>query len=320
MENTSQQVVPRLGEGKPVKTPSWWSLQWHQMKLNKHAYILLAPYMLLFTMFTILPVIMSLIISFTYFNLLEFPKFIGWQNYSRLFLEDDIFLIAIKNTLIFAAITGPVSYLACFIFAWIINEMQPKMRAFMTLIFYAPSISGNVFFIWLMIFSGDRYGILNGFLIEWGIMLEPIQWLKTEAYILPIIILVQLWLSLGTGFLAFIAGLQTVDKTLYEAGAVDGIKNRWQELWYITLPSMRPQLMFGAVIQLTTSFAVADVSIYLAGFPSVNYAGETVVTHLIDFGTIRFEMGFASAIATVLFIMMVGTNLIVQKLLRKVGE
>ncbi|QHT63914.1 sugar ABC transporter permease [Paenibacillus lycopersici] len=280
----------------------------------------MSPYMLLFAVFTVLPVVMSVIISFTYFNMLQFPRFIGWQNYSRLFLEDDVFLIAIKNTILFAVITGPLSYIACFVFAWIINDLRPKLRAFMTLIFYAPSISGNVYFLWQMIFSGDRYGIANGFLIKMGVLLDPIQWLKTEAYIMPIIILVQLWLSLGTGFLAFIAGLQTVDKTLYEAGAVDGIKNRWQELWYITLPSMKPQLMFGAVIQITSSLAIADVSIYLAGFPSVNYAAETIVTHLIDFGTIRFEMGYASAIATVLFTLMVGTNLVVQRLLRRVGE
>ncbi|MEK4434733.1 carbohydrate ABC transporter permease [Paenibacillus sp. FSL K6-2862] len=299
---------------------SWWSWKLQEMKASKHSYVLLAPYMILFTMFTVIPVVISIILSFTYFNMLEFPRFIGWQNYTRLFLEDDVFLIAIKNTLLFAIITGPISYIACFVCAWIINELTPKWRAFMTLIFYAPSISGNVYFIWLMIFSGDRYGIANGLLIRWGFLLEPIQWLKTEAYIMPILILVQLWLSLGTGFLAFIAGLQTVDRTLYEAGAVDGVKNRWQELWYITLPSMRPQLMFGAVIQLTTSFAVADVSIALAGFPSVNYAAETVVTHLIDFGTTRFEMGYASAIATVLFMIMVGTNLLVQKLLRRVGE
>ncbi|MFD1134400.1 carbohydrate ABC transporter permease [Paenibacillus urinalis] len=290
------------------------------IKANKHAYIMMAPYMLLFALFTVLPVIMSIIISFSYFNMLEFPKFIGWQNYSRLFLEDDIFLIAVKNTLLFAVITGPLSYMACFCFAWIINDLRPGLRSFMTLVFYAPSISGNIFFIWLMIFSGDRYGIVNGFLIKIGLMLEPIQWLKTESYILAIIILVQLWLSLGTGFLAFIAGLQTIDKTLYEAGAVDGIRNRWQELWFITLPSMKPQLMFGAVIQITSSFAVADVSIQLAGFPSVNYAAETIVTHLMDFGTIRFEMGYASAIATVLFALMMGTNLIVQRLLRRVGE
>lgn len=299
---------------------SWWSLKKHEMKKSKHSYILLAPYMILFSVFTVLPVVISIILSFTYFNMLEFPKFVGWHNYSRLFLEDDIFLVAIKNTILFAVITGPISYIACFVFAWIINELSPKLRAFMTLVFYAPSISGNVFFIWLMIFSGDRYGIANGFLIKWGLLMEPVQWLKIEAYILPIIIIVQLWLSLGTGFLAFIAGLQTVDRTLYEAGAVDGIRNRWQELWYITLPSMKPQLMFGAVIQLTTSLAVADVSIALAGFPSVNYAAETIVTHLIDYGTTRFEMGYASSIATILFIIMLGTNLIVQKLLRKVGE
>ncbi|WP_240633204.1 carbohydrate ABC transporter permease [Paenibacillus montanisoli] len=290
------------------------------MKAHKHSYILMSPYMLLFAIFTVLPVIMSIFISFTYFNMLEFPRFIGWQNYSRLFLEDDVFLIAIKNTILFAVITGPLSYIACFVFAWIINDLRPKMRAFMTLIFYAPSISGNVYFLWQMIFSGDRYGIANGFLIKMGVLLDPILWLKDEKYIMPIIILVQLWLSLGTGFLAFIAGLQTVDKTLYEAGAVDGVKNRWQELWYITLPSMKPQLMFGAVIQITASLAIADVSIYLAGFPSVNYAAETIVTHLIDFGTIRFEMGYASAIATVLFLLMLGSNLAVQRLLRKVGN
>lgn len=313
-----QDAPPGQSPRKGMK--AWWGWKLKEVKASKHSYVLLAPYMLLFTLFTVIPVAVSIILSFTYFNMLEVPRFIGWQNYTRLFLEDDVFLIAIKNTLLFAIITGPVSYIACFVFAWIINELTPKWRAFMTLIFYAPSISGNVYFIWLMIFSGDRYGIANGLLIKWGILLEPIQWLKTEGYIMPILILVQLWLSLGTGFLAFIAGLQTVDKSLYEAGAVDGIKNRWQELWYITLPSMRPQLMFGAVIQLTTSFAVADVSIALAGFPSVNYAAETVVTHLIDFGTTRFEMGYASAIATVLFMIMVGTNLLVQRMLRRVGE
>jgi len=291
-----------------------------ELRKNKHYYILIAPYMLIFFTFTVVPVVVSMGLSFFYFNMLEFPRFVGWQNYTRLFLDDDVFLIALKNTFIFALITGPVSYLACFIFAWIINELPPKIRAVMTLVFYAPSISGNVFFIWLIVFSGDSYGYLNGFLMRYGFILEPIQWLTDEKYILSIVIIVQLWLSLGTSFLAFIAGFQTIDRTLIEAGAVDGIKNRWQELWYITLPSMRPQLMFGAVMQITASFAVAEISIALAGFPSVNYAAHTVVTHLMDYGTIRFEMGYASAIATVLFLIMIGTNLMTQKLLRKVGQ
>jgi len=252
--------------------------------------------------------------------MLEFPTWAGWDNYARLFLEDEVFLISLKNTLIFSVITGPISYIASLVFAWIINEFSPKLRAFLTLIFFAPSISGNIFFIWLIIFSGDAYGYVNGFLMRIGLIFEPIQWLQDPTYMLAIVMLVQLWLSLGTSFLAFIAGLQNVDPTLYEAGAIDGIRNRWQELWYITLPSMRPQLMFGAVIQITTTFAVADVSMAIAGFPSVQYAAHTIVTHLIDYGTIRFEMGYASAIATILFLIMMLTNLLVQKLLRKVGE
>ncbi|WP_200965340.1 carbohydrate ABC transporter permease [Insulibacter thermoxylanivorax] len=302
------------------KPSSRWAQLKRELYRNRHYYILMSPYMILFFLFTVIPVVLSFLLSFFYFNMLEFPRFIGWDNYSRLFLNDDVFLIALKNTLLFAVITGPISYIACFIFAWIINELSPKIRAIMTLVFYAPSISGNVFFIWLIVFSGDSYGYLNGFLMRLGIILEPIQWLQNEDYVLTIVIIVQLWMSLGTSFLAFIAGLQNIDQTLIEAGSVDGIKNRWQELWYITLPSMRPQLMFGAVMQITQAFAVAEISIALAGFPSVNYAAHTVVTHLIDYGTIRFEMGYASAIATVLFLLMVGTNKLTQKLLRKVGE
>ncbi|PLT45882.1 sugar ABC transporter permease [Paenibacillus sp. FSL W8-1187] len=317
-ETTPSGAVPGLARKAEKKSRLGPALK--EIGKHKHAYILMGPYMILFFLFTVIPVVFSLLLSFFYFNMLEFPRFVGWQNYSRLLLNDDVFMIALKNTFLFAVITGPVSYVACFLFAWIINELSPKVRAVMTLIFYAPSISGNVFFIWLIVFSGDSYGYLNGFLIKYGFILEPIQWLTNENYILPIVILVQLWLSLGTSFLAFIAGLQTIDKSLIEAGAVDGIRNRWQELWFITLPSMRPQLLFGAVLQITSSFAVADISIALAGFPSVNYAAHTVVTHLMDYGTIRFEMGYASAIATVLFGIMIGTNMLTQKLLRKVGE
>ncbi|ANY68658.1 ABC transporter permease [Paenibacillus sp. BIHB 4019] len=316
-DTATGKAVPKLVQ--PTKA-SKWAHTLNELKRNKHYYILMSPYMLIFFLFTVIPVVFSLGLSFFYFNMLEFPRFVGWQNYSRLFLNDDVFMIALKNTFMFAVITGPVSYIACFLFAWIINELSPKIRAIMTLIFYAPSISGNVFFIWLIVFSGDSYGYLNGFLIKYGFMLEPILWLTNEKYILPIVILVQLWLSLGTSFLAFIAGLQTIDQTLIEAGAVDGINNRWQELWFITLPSMRPQLLFGAVLQITGAFAVADISIALAGFPSVNYAAHTVVTHLMDYGSIRFEMGYASAIATVLFAIMLGTNMLTQKMLRKVGE
>ena len=297
------------------------ALLWKNIKRNKAGYLMMAPFFVLFFLFTILPVLVSIGLSFTSFNMLEMPKFIGWDNFLKLFLDDNIFMIALKNTLIFAVITGPISYLMCLLFAWIINEFHGKLRSFLTLIFYAPSICGNAFMVWSLIISGDRYGYLNGLLLNLGLINSPIQWMATEEYVLPILIVVQLWLSLGTSFLTFIAGLQTIDKSMYEAAAIDGIKNRWQELWFVTLPAMKPQLMFGAVMQITSSFAVADISIQLAGNPSVNYAGTTIVTHLMDYGSgTRYDMGYASAIATILFLLMVGSNKLVQKILRRVGE
>ena len=293
---------------------------WYRIKQSKSSYFMIAPYFILFFFFTVLPVVMAVGFSFTYYNMLEMPQFVGWKNYIKLFLEDDIFMKSLKNTLILAVITGPVSYMLCLLFAWIINEFKGVLRAFLTLIFYAPSICGNAYMVWNLILSGDRYGYFNGFLLKLGILDEAVQWMQTEKYVLPALIVVQLWLSLGTGFLSFIAGLQTVDKSMYEAAALDGVKNRWQELWYVTLPAMKPQLRFGAVMQITSSFAIADVSLNLAGNPSVNYAGATVVTHLLDYGTVRLEMGYASAIATVLFLLMVGINQLIQKLLRRVGE
>jgi multiple sugar transport system permease protein len=299
-----------------VQDPTLLNRMWK----SRAAYAMLAPYFILFTLFTILPVLMAMGVSLTYFDALNWPRFIGWANYLKLFLEDELFLKALRNTLVLALITGPASYLLCLLFAWIINEFKGWLRAFMTLVFYAPSICGQAYLIWNIILTGDRYGLLNGLLLRLGVLSEPRLWMQTERFVIPTLIVVQLWLSLGAGFLAFVAGLQTIDQALYEAAAIDGVKNRWQELWFVTLPAMRPQLMFGAVMQITQSFAIADVSLQLAGNPSVNYAGSTIVTHLLDYGGIRFEMGYASAIATTLFLLMIGSNKLVQRVLRRVGE
>lgn len=293
---------------------------WSEVRRNRVSYLFLAPFFVIFFTFTVIPVVLSMGLSFTSFNILETPRWVGWQNYIRLLLADDVFVRAIQNTFLFAAITGPIGYLMALMFAWFINELPPKIRAVMVLVFYAPSISGNVFMIWTVMFSGDAHGYINSVLMRLGITTEPILWLQDPLYMLWVIMVVVLWMSLGTGFLAFVAGLQSVDKTLYEAGLVDGVRNRWQELWFITLPSMKPMLMFGAVMSITASFAVSDVTIALAGMPSTDYAAHTVVNHLIDFGSIRFEMGYASAIATLLFLTMIGTNKLVQNLLRKVGR
>lgn len=286
---------------------------------HKTCYLFLLPYATLFGLFVVAPVGISIFFSFTYFNVLEPARFIGFQNYMNLFLSDDVFLIALRNTFLIAAITGPVGYLGAFLFAWFIYELPRYVRSFVTLIFYAPTISGAVFMIWALIFAGDAYGFANAYLMRFGIISEPQLWLSNPDLMMPVILIVILWMSLGAGFLAFIAGLSTIDEALYEAGLVDGIKNRWQELWFITLPNMKGMLMFGAVMAITQSFAVADVTSALAGFPSTDYAVHTVVNHLIDYGSLRFEMGYASAIATVLFLTMIYCNKLVQKGLARVG-
>ncbi|MBQ9099170.1 MAG: sugar ABC transporter permease [Clostridia bacterium] len=299
-------------------TRAQWT--WKEMKRNKVAYFMVAPYMIIFSLFTIVPVLLSVVISFTDFNLLELPNFVFFDNYIRLFLDDDIFLIACKNTLIFAIIVGPVSYMMSLMVAWFINELPPKIRAIVTLIFYAPSISGQVYLIWGTLFSGDSYGWVNGILLNLGVITEEVQWFQDADYVMPLCIVVAIWTSLGTSFLSFIAGLQGIDRSMYEAGAVDGVRNRWQELWYITLPSMGPQLMFGAVMSITSAFGFGGVVTALCGFPSVDYAAHTIMHHLDDYGGQRFEVGYSSAIAVVLFAIMIGANMLVKKVISKVGR
>ena len=292
---------------------------WQKAKRMKTCYLFLAPYALLFFTFFILPIASSIYFSFTYYNILEAPKFVGLQNYINLILQDEVFLTAVRNTLVIAVITGPIGYILSFLFAWFINELPRWMRTLAVVVFYAPSIAGNAFYVFSILFRGDIYGYLNAILMQFALIDKPILWLLDPNYMLTVIIIVILWMSMGTGFLSFVAGLQGVDRSMYEAGYVDGIRNRWQELYYITLPSMKPMLLFGAVMSITSAFNVCDVPRALAGYPSTDYAARTIVTHLFDYGFSRFEMGYASAIATVLFLVMILCNKAIQSMLRKVG-
>ena len=292
---------------------------WALAKRNKTCYLFLAPYALLFFTFFILPIGTSIFYSFTYYNILEPARFIGMQNYVNLFLQDEVFLTAVKNTFVIAVITGPVGYILSFLFAWFINELPRWLRAVAVVVFYAPSIGMGAFAVFAIIFRGDAYGWFNSILMEFGLIEAPRLWLTDPNYMMTVLIVVILWMSMGTGFLSFVAGLQGVDRSMYEAGYVDGIRNRWQELYHITLPSMKPMLLFGAVMSITSAFNVCDVPRALAGYPSTDYAARTIVTHLFDYGFSRFEMGYASAIATVLFLVMILCNKVIQSALRKVG-
>lgn len=281
----------------------------------KEDYLFILPFMLVFFTFTVLPVVISIFLSFTRFDIVQSPAFIGMRNYFRLFMDDSLFPVALKNTLLLALITGPIGFFLSLLLAWMLNELGNGTRSVLTLLFYAPVISGGAYTIWQIIYSGDTYGFLNGILMDLGIIYKPVQWLTDSDYMVGSAIAVMLWMSFGAGFLSFIAGFKNVDPKLYEAAAIDGVRNRYQEMWHITLPSMKPQLMFGAVMSITGAFGTGDVITAIYGFPSTNYTLYTLVHLLQDYGNVRYEMGYASAIATVLFLIMLGSNMIVQKLL-----
>ncbi len=313
------QALSRESGMKSKTTSSRWSGVRYAWKQYKMMYLFMLPFIVLFIVFVVAPVATAVYLSFSYYNMLEPPRWIGLSNYRLLFLEDDIFLIAIKNTLLFSIITGPLSYCISFILAWFINRL--RFRQAFTLAFYAPSITSGIAMsvIWLYLFANDRYGLLNYLLIEIGLITEPIAWLQEQSTILPVIIIISLWMSMGTSFLVFLAGLQSVPMELYEAGLVDGITNAFQEVFYITLPVMKPQLLFGAVMAIVNSFAVFQVAAQVAGVPSPLYAGHTIVAHLYMHGFIQFEMGYASAVAVVLFVMTFVLGRVAMRLLSERG-
>lgn len=281
---------------------------------------MLAPFLISFVVFMVIPVVASIVLSFFRYDMLGTPEFIGFDNYFRMIMEDKVFGISLANTLYFAVITGPVGFMLSFILAWFINELGPKARSVLSFLFYSPALMGNVYFIWQVMFSGDSYGYVNSLLISLNVISEPIQWFSNPNYSMTLVILIQLWMSMGVSFLANISGLQNVDGSLYEAAAIDGVRNRWQELWYITLPSMKNILLFSAVMQIQASFSVSGIATTLTGNPSVNYSTHTIVTHLTDVSGVRYEMGYAAAISVFLFLMMAFARIGIGKLLDATGK
>jgi multiple sugar transport system permease protein len=318
MNKTAGVLVERNTALQNIK--KYFIYKFGEIKKARAYYLFLLPYAIIFTTFTVVPVVVAMGLSFTAFNMVQAPRFIFIDNYYQLFMVDDLFVVALKNTLLFSAIIGPVGYFISLGFAWLINEMPPKFRTLLTFIFYAPSMSGASYMIFQYVFSADEYGFLNSNLLSLNIIVEAIPWLKNEKTVPFCVIVVSLWMALSFGFLSLIAGLQGISREYYEAGAIDGIKNRWQELWFITLPTMKDHLMFAAVMSITGSFGMGTMITQLVGFPSPNYSAHTIAHHLEDYGNMRFEMGYASAIATILFLIMISANQIVQKLLKKVGK
>lgn len=275
----------------------------NRQRHNVVGYLFMSPFLISFFLFTIIPVVTAIVLSLTNYNMIETPQFIGLSNYRLLLMDDSEFITGLKNTLVFALISGPLSFLGSFVMAVLINNLK-RFRNLFSLLFYAPTLVSGVAIsvVWLYFFNGDRYGLINNFLIRLGVISDPIQWTSNTGTVLWVVIIVSVWTSMGVNFLTFLAGLQNVSQDMYEAGKIDGIKNGFQELIYLTFPVMKPQLLFATINMITGAFGVFDIAVSIAGMPSPDYAAHTIVTHLYDYGFIRFEMGYASAIAVILFL------------------
>lgn len=269
---------------------------------------LLAPYALVFVVFIVIPVAAAVLLSFTYFNTIEPPRFVGLQNYVDLFTTDTTFLkYVVPNTIAYALFVGVGGYVLAFFLAWSLSQLTRGVRTVMAVIIYMPSLTGGILIskIWAVIFDGSEIGYLNYWLMQLNVIQEPVKWLTSSQWLMPVMIVVALWSSMGVGFLSILSGITNIDKEIYEAAYVDGMKNRWQEIIYITIPSIKPQMLFGAVMAIVNTFQTSGVGVALSGSnPTPNYAGQLIGTHIEDFGFIRNEMGYAAAISvvTLLFI------------------
>ena len=272
---------------------------------NLSGFLFAAPYALIFLVFILIPVILAVVLSFTNFNAIEWPRWVGFLNYITRLTSDEVFMqFVLPNTVLYAVVVGIGGYILSFLLAWMLCNLTRGVRTVLALIIYSPSLTAGVAMtvLWKVIFSGDQTGLLNSWLMSLGIIDEPIIWLVNTNYLLPIVIIIGLWSSMGIGFLAMIAGIANSDESLYEAGAIDGISNRFQEMIYITIPQMKPQMLFAAVMAVVNAFQNGTVSALLTGNPSPGYAAQLIVNHIEDYGFLRYEMGYAATVSVVLLL------------------
>lgn len=292
-------------------------------KGNRTSVIFLFPYILMFIVFIVLPIIVAIVFSFTYYNGISKPEFIGLDNYVYLFTQDSDFMKTIlPNTLLFAILVGPGGYVLSFILAWMLSQIQKLPRTILALIIYSPSMTSGVAMtvLWKIIFSGDEQGYLNSVLLNLNIISEPVQWTQSPSYLMPVMIIVTLWSSMGIGFLAMLSGLLNVDKEQYEAASIDGVSNRFQEIFFITIPNMKPQMLFGAVMAIVGAFSAGAIGVQLSGSnPTPQNAGQLVVNHIDDYGVSRKELGMSAALSVILLLIVYIFNRIFTRLFREKG-
>lgn len=288
--------------------------------LDRHSVLMLQlPFLIVFGLFVLLPVVVAVGLSFTDFNSIQTPRFVGLKNYVSLITQDSIFMqYALPNTVLFAIVVGVGGYLLSFFMAWSLAQVSRGWRTVLAVIMYSPSLTGSAMMsaVWRVLFGEDKVGYLNAFLLSHDIIQTPIPWLTSPDTLMIVMIIVSLWASMGIGFLAMLAGILNVNKELYEAAYIDGVTNRWQEVIYVTIPAARPQMLFGAVMSVVTTFQNGSIGVVLSGGqnPTPGYAGQLLVTHIEDYGFLRYEMGYAAAVSVVLLVIIYAISKIPKRL------
>jgi len=277
-----------------------------KLKNTLIAWTFILPNFIGFALFTMVPVVASFVLAFMSWDAFTPPSFIGLANFIRLWSDDNVH-IAIRNTFYYTVGTVPLTLAASLFLAILLNNAVKGMGFFRTAIFF-PFITSvvAVAFVWNMMFH-PTMGPINSFLRSIGIA-NPPGWTAASAWAMPAIILVSVWRFMGYYMVIYLAGLQSIPKTLYEAAEIDGA-SPWKRFFYVTLPMLRPTTFFVIVMLTINCFRVFDlIQVMTQGGPG---RATTVIVHqLYHSAFVRFNFGYASAIALVLFFIVIGVTIV----------
>lgn len=286
-------------------------------KFSLTPYLFLTPALLVIAVFLLYPIGAVVYYSFTDYNIITPPEWVGLRNYQQL-MQDSLFWKALRNSFIYLLVTPTLIFLSV-VLAIIVNRKLPGINAFRTL-FFIPVISGSIAvgIAWRMML--DTNGIINSILISMGVFKEPVQWLAEQAYTLPIAMMLTTWLGLGYYMMIFLAGLQNIPEELYDAAVIDGC-NAWQKHWHVSLPGLRPQITFVAVISSLAALQVFnEIFTLTGGLGGVNFSGLTMVFYLWRQAFRLNHAGMASAIAMVLLVITLAFSILNIRLLERNTE
>ena len=289
-------------------------LDWHPI-----AFVFIAPALLLFLIFIFVPLFASLFLSFTQYNVLHPPVWAGLANFRQLMFHDPRFWKAFRNTVCYVVGVVPIGISTALVLAAALEELTRGKQLFKVL-YFIPTVTSVVAIaaVWKWLFAGEKFGLINYFLIRLGF--HPVDWLLSPTWILPAIMIMSIWAGLGYNLVFFSAGISTIPQTLYEAAKVDGA-SWWGRFWNVTVPMLRPTLVFVVVMAVINSFQVFD-QVYIMtggtgeGTGGVLDSGLTMVSYLYDQGFMQFHMGYASAIAYLIFGCVFGLTLVNIRMLR----